>query len=68
MSARRARELGLRALVRIKAQAASGVAPEWVMLAPVTGVQKLWAKAGWGKDDVDLYELNEAFAVQALGW
>lgn len=67
MSARRARELGLRALVRIKAQAASGVAPEWVMLAPVTGVQKLWAKAGWGKDDVDLYELNEAFAVQALG-
>jgi acetyl-CoA C-acetyltransferase len=66
-SARRARELGLRPLVRIKAQATSGVAPEWVMLAPVSGVQKLWAKAGWTKDDVDLYELNEAFAVQALG-
>jgi acetyl-CoA C-acetyltransferase len=67
MSARRAREQGLRVLVRIAAQAASGVAPEWVMLAPVTGVQKLWAKTGWSKDDVDLYELNEAFAVQALG-
>ncbi len=66
-SARRARELGLRPLARIEAQATSGVAPEWVMLAPVAGVQKLWAKAGWSKDDVDLYELNEAFAVQALG-
>jgi acetyl-CoA C-acetyltransferase len=66
-SASRARELGLEPLVRIKAQATSGVAPEWVMLAPVSGVRKLWAKAGWTKDDVDLYELNEAFAVQALG-
>ena len=66
-SASRARELGLRPLVRIEAQATSGVAPEWVMLAPVTGVQKLLAKAGWTKDAVDLYELNEAFAVQALG-
>ena len=54
-------------MARIEAQATSGVAPEWVMLAPVAGVQKLWAKAGWSKDDVDLYELNEAFAVQALG-
>jgi acetyl-CoA C-acetyltransferase len=37
------------------------------MLAPVTGVQKLLAKAGWNQDEVDLFELNEAFAVQALG-
>ncbi|MGP8244972.1 MAG: acetyl-CoA C-acetyltransferase [Bryobacteraceae bacterium] len=66
-SASRARQLGLPVLARIQAQATSGVAPEWVMLAPVSGVQKLWAKAGWTKDDVDLYELNEAFAVQALG-
>ena len=66
-SASRARALGLRPLVRIHAQATSGVDPQWVMLAPVSGVQKLWAKAGWSNDDVDLYELNEAFAVQALG-
>ena len=67
MSADKARELGLKPLVTIKAQAQSGVAPKWVMLAPVTGVQKVLKKAGWTKEEVDLYELNEAFAVQALG-
>jgi acetyl-CoA C-acetyltransferase len=67
MSAARAQALGLKPLVRIKAQAMSGVAPRWVMLAPVPGVQKVLEKAGWSKDDVDLYELNEAFSVQALG-
>jgi acetyl-CoA C-acetyltransferase len=36
------------------------------MMAPVTGVQKLLAKVGWDRDSVDLFELNEAFAVQAL--
>jgi acetyl-CoA C-acetyltransferase len=67
MSAVRAKELGLKALVTIKAQATSGVAPKWVMLAPVTGVQKVLKRAGWQRDEVDLYELNEAFSVQALG-
>ena len=67
MSASRANELGLKPMVTIKAQAMSGVAPRWVMLAPVLGVQRVLAKAGWAMDDVDLYELNEAFAVQALG-
>jgi acetyl-CoA C-acetyltransferase len=67
LSADRARELGLTPLATIRAQATSGVAPRWVMLAPVTGVQKLLARAGWSLDDVDLFELNEAFAVQALG-
>jgi acetyl-CoA C-acetyltransferase len=67
MSAERANELGLKPMVKIKAQATSGVAPKWVMLAPVTGVQRVLAKAGWHRDDVDLYELNEAFSVQALG-
>ena len=37
------------------------------MMAPVGAVQKIWQKTGWKKDDVDLYELNEAFSVQALG-
>ena len=67
MSAEKAAALGLTPLVCIKAQAQSGVAPKWVMLAPVAGVQKVLEKAGWSKDDVDLYELNEAFSVQALG-
>ena len=67
MSAERAEELGLRRLVTIKAQAMSGVAPKWVMLAPVLGVEKVLAKAGWSKEEVDLYELNEAFSAQALG-
>ena len=67
MSADRARELHLTPLATIRAQATSGVAPRWVMLAPVTGVQKVLVRAGWTLDDVDLFELNEAFAVQALG-
>ena len=66
MSAAKAKQLSLKPLVRIRAQAASGVDPKWVMLAPVTGVQKVLQRAGWTKDEVDLYELNEAFAVQAL--
>lgn len=67
MSADRAKELGLKVLATIKAQATSGVEPKWIMLAPVTGVQNVLAKAGWALADVDLFELNEAFAVQALG-
>ena len=67
MSAERARELHLTPLATIRAHATSGVAPKWVMLAPVTGVQKVLARASWSLDEVDLFELNEAFSVQALG-
>jgi acetyl-CoA C-acetyltransferase len=66
-SAQRAKELGAPALVRIVAQATSGVEPKWVMMAPVDAVRKIWEKTGWKNEDVDLYELNEAFSVQALG-
>jgi acetyl-CoA C-acetyltransferase len=66
MSAAKAKALGLEPLVRICAQATSGVDPQWVMMAPVTGVQKVLAKAGWTAESVDLFELNEAFAVQAI--
>src|SRR6476659_4261434 len=66
-SARQAQELRVKPLVRIVAQATSGIDPEWVMMAPVGAVRKIWEKTGWNKDDVDLYELNEAFSVQALG-
>jgi len=67
MSASRAESLGLSPMVHICAQATSGIDPKWVMLAPVLGIQRVLAKAGWSKEDPDLYELNEAFAVQALG-
>ncbi len=66
-SAKRASELGAKPMVRIVAQATSGVEPKWVMLAPVDAIKKIWEKTGWKKDEVDLYELNEAFSVQALG-
>jgi acetyl-CoA C-acetyltransferase len=65
-SARRAKELGAEPIARIVAQATSGVDPAWVMMAPVEGVRRLWKKTGWKADDPDLYELNEAFSVQAL--
>ncbi len=66
-SAQRAKELGAKPMARIVAQATSGVEPKWVMMAPVGAVQQIWKKTGWKNEDVDLYELNEAFAVQALG-
>ncbi len=67
MSLQKARDLNLTPMAIIRAQATSGVAPRWVMLAPVTGVQTVLQRAGWDIHDVDLFELNEAFAVQALG-
>jgi acetyl-CoA C-acetyltransferase len=66
-SAQRAKELGAKPMVRIVAQATSGIDPQWVMMAPVDAVRKIWEKTGWKNEDVDLYELNEAFSVQALG-
>src|SRR5215510_3388906 len=62
-----AQELKAKPMVRIVAQATSGIDPQWVMMAPVGAVRKIWDKTGWKKDEVDLYELNEAFSVQALG-
>jgi acetyl-CoA C-acetyltransferase len=67
MSASKAKALGVKPLVTIRAQASSGIDPLWIMLAPVKGVQKVLHKAAWQMKDVDLFELNEAFAVQALG-
>jgi len=65
-SYKKARQLGAEPMARVVAQATSGVEPAWVMMAPVSGVRKLWQKTGWKNEEVDLYELNEAFSVQAL--
>jgi acetyl-CoA C-acetyltransferase len=62
----KARELGKKILARIVGQAVSGVEPRWVMMATVSAVQSLVKKLSWKLDEVDLVELNEAFAVQAL--
>ena len=66
-SSAKARELEAKPMVWIVAQATSGIDPKWVMMAPVAAVRKIWEKTGWKNKDVDLYELNEAFSVQALG-
>jgi len=66
-SATKAKDLQAKPMVRIVAQATSGIAPAWVMMAPVSAIRKIWEKTGWKNQDVDLYELNEAFSVQALG-
>ena len=66
MSVKKAKELGLPPLARIVAQATSGVDPKWVMMAPVDGIRNLWKKTGWKPDEVDLYEINEAFSVQSV--
>ena len=62
----KAKELGTQPMVRIVAQATSGIDPAWVMMAPVDGIRKIWAKTGWKPDEVDLYEINEAFSVQSV--
>src|SRR5215472_15552018 len=66
MSAAKAKELGLKPLARIVAQATSGLDPAWVMMTPVETVRQLWKKTGWKREDVDLYEINEAFSVAAI--
>jgi acetyl-CoA C-acetyltransferase len=65
-SVERARSLGIEPMARIVAQATSGIEPKLVMMAPVEAIKKLLIKTGWSLDDVDLIELNEAFAVQAV--
>ena len=62
-----AKDLGVEPLARVVSYAVSGIEPKYIMLAPVEGVRRAVAKAGWKLEDVELFELNEAFSVQALG-
>jgi acetyl-CoA C-acetyltransferase len=66
MAADKARQLGLTPMAHIVGQATSGLAPRLVMMTPVEAVRKLAAKTGWKLDAVDLFEINEAFAVQLV--
>ena len=66
MSSEKARALGITPIARIAGQATSGLAPKFVLMTPVESVRKVAAKAGWKLEDVDLFEINEAFSVQAV--
>ena len=66
MAADKAKELGVAPMARVVGQAVSGLSPKWILMTPVQAVQKLMAKIGWALDEVDLFELNEAFSAQAV--
>ncbi|VVD94628.1 acetyl-CoA C-acetyltransferase [Pandoraea cepalis] len=66
MSAKRAEQLGLTPLARIVAYANAGVDPKVMGIGPVPASQRCLARAGWKASDLDLMEINEAFAAQAL--
>ncbi|MFL6280764.1 MAG: acetyl-CoA C-acetyltransferase [Vicinamibacterales bacterium] len=66
MSADRARQLGKTPMARVVGQATSGLAPKMVLMTPVEAVRKVAAKVGWDLQDVDLFEINEAFSVQLV--
>jgi acetyl-CoA C-acetyltransferase len=60
------KSLNAKPMARIVAQAASGLAPKMLLMTPVEATRRVLKKAGWSLNDVDLLELNEAFAVQAV--
>jgi len=66
MAEERAKGLGIPPMARIVGQATSGLPPKLVLMTPVDAVQRLMQKVGWALDDVDLFELNEAFSAQAV--
>lgn len=66
MSADKARELKISTLARVVGQATSGLAPKMVLMTPVEAVRKVAAKVGWDLEQVDLFEINEAFSVQMV--
>lgn len=66
MTAEQALKRGLKPLARIVAHASHAQAPQWFTTAPVDAMRKVMSKAGWNKNEVDLFEINEAFAVVAM--
>ena len=66
MSETRAKDLGIKPIARIVGYSTSGVAPRDIFAAPISGVSGLLSKVGWSVGDVDLFEINEAFAAQVL--
>ncbi len=58
-----AKKLGLKIMASVEGYSTGGMAPEWVMMAPVDAIQKLLEKTGRSADEIDLFEINEAFAA-----
>ena len=65
-SLKKSKELGLKPLARIKAFASAGVDPKYMGMGPVPASKRCLARAGWDPKDIDLMEINEAFAAQAI--
>ena len=65
-SSRKVKELGLKPIARIKAFASAGVDPKYMGMGPVPASKRCLARAGWEPKDLDLMEINEAFAAQAI--
>jgi acetyl-CoA C-acetyltransferase len=65
-SSRKAKELGLKPIAKIKAYASAGVDPKYMGMGPVPASKRCLARAGWEPKDLDLMEINEAFAAQAI--
>ncbi|MDP8225398.1 MAG: acetyl-CoA C-acetyltransferase [Candidatus Lernaella stagnicola] len=66
VSAEKGKALGLTPLVKFVAQATASLEPQWFTLAPIDSIKKVLAKADWQADDVDVWEINEAFSVVSL--
>ena len=66
MSDARAAQLSVAPMARIVAQASSGLAPKYVLMTPIEAIRRVLAKTGWSIEQVDLFEINEAFSVQMV--
>jgi acetyl-CoA C-acetyltransferase len=66
MSSKRATALGAAPLARIVGQATSGLPPKYLLMTPVEAIRRVASKIGWALEDVDLFEINEAFSVQLI--
>lgn len=67
MSKEKADAMGLKYIAKIGAQASGGLEPKWVLMAPIKSIPNVLKKAGLGFDDIDLYEINDAFSASSVG-
>jgi acetyl-CoA C-acetyltransferase len=66
MAEEKAEAMGLKAMARIGAQCSAGIDPKYVLVAPINGIPKVLKKAGLTIDDIDLFEINEAFSASSV--
>ena len=67
MAKEKADALGLKYLAKVGAQATGGLEPKWVLMAPIKSIPNVLKKAGLQKEDIDLYEINDAFSASSVG-